>query len=99
VTAVHALRVVSPLLGDPAAANRWLLQAIGATYVALGTPELSPEGARAEANAPSWEAIATAAAASNDEHVIKFAYTCREEATAYARPLYRSFAAKRAMPS
>jgi hypothetical protein len=99
VTSAHALRVLSPLLDDPAAASRWLLQAFGAVYVAMGTPAVSPDEdrARTEASAPpSWEAIAAAAAASNDEHVIKMVYTCREEAGAYRQPLYQSFAAKRA---
>ncbi len=99
VTSAHALRVLSPFLDDPAAASRWLLQAFGAVYVAMGTPALKPDEdrARAEASAPpSWEAIANAAAASNDEHVIKMVYTCREEAGAYRQPIYQSFAAKKA---
>jgi hypothetical protein len=98
VTSTHALRVLSPLLDDPAAASRWLLQAFGAVYVALGTPAMNPEDrARAEASAPpSWEAIAAAAAGSNDEHMIKMVYTCREESSAYRQPIYQSFAAKRA---
>jgi hypothetical protein len=99
VTSAHALRVLSPHLDDPAAASRWLLQAFGAVYVAMGTPAVNPneDRARTEVSAPpSWEAIATAAAASNDEHVIKMVYTCREEAGAYRQPLYQSFAAKKA---
>jgi hypothetical protein len=99
VTSAHALRVLSPLLDDPAAASRWLLQAFVAAYVAMGTPAVNrdEDRARTEASAPpSWEAIAAAAAASNDEHVIKMVYTCREEAGAYRQPLYQSFAAKKA---
>jgi hypothetical protein len=99
VTSAHALRVLSQHLDDPAAASRWLLQAFGAVYVAMGTPAVKPNGdrARAEASAPpSWEAIANAAAASNDEHVIKMVYTCREEAGAYRQPWYQAFAAKKA---
>jgi Questin oxidase-like len=99
VTSTHALRVLSPLLDDPAAASRCLLQAFGAVYVAMGTPAVNPEEARARMGAsapPSWEAIAAAAAASNDEHMIKLVYTCREEASAYRQPMYQAFAAKRA---
>jgi hypothetical protein len=99
VTSAHALRVLSPLLDDPAAAGRWLLQAFAAVYVTMGTPAVNPDEDRARTDAsapPSWEAIATAAATSNDEHVIKMVYTCREEAGAYRQPLYQSFAAKRA---
>jgi hypothetical protein len=99
VTSAHALRVLSPLLDDPAAASRWLLQAFGAVYVAMGTPAVNPDEDRARTEAaapPSWEAIAAAAAASHDEHVIKMVYTCREEAGAYRQPLYQSFAAKKA---
>jgi hypothetical protein len=99
VTSAHALRVLSPLLDDPAAASRWLLQAVGAVYVAMGTPTVNAheDRARTETSAPpSWEAIAAAAAASNDEHVIKMVYTCREEAGAYRQPIYQSFAAKKA---
>ncbi len=99
VTSAHALRVLSPLLDDPGAASRWLLQAFAAVYVAMGTPALGPDDDRARAETstpPSWEAIATKAAASNDEHVIKMVYTCREEAAAYRQPLYQAFAAKKA---
>jgi hypothetical protein len=99
VTATHALRVLSPFIDDAAAANRWLLQAFAATYVAVGTPALSGGDERAHTEAgsmPSWEAIAAAAAASNDEHTITLVYTCREEQSAYARPLYQALAAKKA---
>lgn len=99
VTATHALRVLSHLLDDRTAAHRYLLQALGAVYVSIGAPALlsNAERARAEAaEVPSWEAIASAAIASEDEHTIKLVYTCREEATAYARPLYRVLAAKKA---
>jgi hypothetical protein len=99
VTSAHALRVLSPLLDDPDAASRWLLQAFGAIYVAMGTPALNREQghACAEASAPpSWDAIAAAAAASHDEHVIKMVYTCREEAGAYGHAVYQVFAAEKA---
>ncbi len=103
VTSAHALRILSPLLDDPVAASRWLLQAYAATYVAMGTPVLNPEQERARIAAsspPSWEAIAAAAIESNDEHVIKMVFTCREEAAAHShtpsQPMYRAFAAKKA---
>jgi hypothetical protein len=65
----------------------------------MGTPALNRVEDRTRTGAsapPSWEAIAAAAVASNDEHVIKMVYTCREEAAAYRLPLYQSFPANRA---
>ena len=99
VTAAHALRVLSPLLEDRSVAARYLLHAFAAVYVSMGAPPLLSvaERARMEASAvASWEAIASAAVASDDEHVIKLVYTCREEGAAYSRPLYRVLAAKKA---
>ena len=104
VTATHAMRILAPLLGDSdvECAARHLLQAVGAAYVSIGTPSLlSREEVEslthgASPSIASWDAIAAAAVASDDEHVIKFVYTCREEDAAYGRPLYRLLAAKKA---
>jgi hypothetical protein len=94
VTGTHAVRVVLPLLDPPARdrALRFLFQAVAAAYVTIGTPPVAPPAApvvapgdvAAAAEAvPSWAEIAAAAVANGDEHVVKLAYSAREEAAVY----------------
>jgi hypothetical protein len=100
VTGTHAVRVALPLL-DPSArdlALRFLFQAVAAAYVTIGTPAVAPVDAPVDAEAaPSWAEIAAAAVASGDEHVVKLAYSAREEAAVYGDDTtYRWCAAREA---
>ena len=82
VTGTHATRVVLPYLNAAArdVALRFLFQAVAAAYVTIGTPALAAVDPMA---APEWDAITAVAVASDDEHVVKLAYSAREEAAAH----------------
>lgn len=94
VTSAHALRLVLPYLPKPDAALRFYWQASAAAYIAIGAPAISPAALSEEA--PTWESLIVEAVQSPDDHLIKFTYTCREEATAYQTSLYRLAAARAA---
>jgi hypothetical protein len=96
ITGTHATRVVLPFLDDPARAFalRFLFQAVAAAYVTIGTPAL---GDVDPSVAPTWDGITDAAVASDDEHVVKLAYSAREEAAAHGDDAtYRWCAAREA---
>lgn len=80
VTSCHALRLLLPHADDPTAALRWYAQAYAAAFVASGVT-LSPAPAPAEP--PGWQAVTERAIASDNDHVIKLVYSCREEASCY----------------
>lgn len=94
VTGTHAVRVLSPYFGDPAVLSRCLFQAIAAAYTTMARPEFSADR---DITTPhvSWTDIAAAATKSNDEHVIKFAFTCREEHAHRGGNLYLAMAAEK----
>jgi hypothetical protein len=102
VTGTRASRTIAERLPDHARdqLGRHIAQAIAAGYVAYGEPLIDDERyerLRAVARqAPSWEAIAMAALASGDAHVIKLAYTCQREAADHEADLYRWLAARAA---
>lgn len=96
VTGVHATRVLAEhVVMDDEALRKSLWSSLLAAYASIGAPELQtltppPVGA------PDWHVIASAAQSSDDEHDIKFAYSCQEEARFYGRDAsYRFAAAKR----
>lgn len=96
VTGVHATRIMSEhVVMDDAALRKSLWSSICAAYASIGAPQLEgltppPSGA------PDWHVISSAAQSSDDEHDIKFAYSCLEEARHYGRDAhYRYAAAKR----
>ena len=82
VTGTHAVRVVLPYLDDAqhALALRFLFQAIAAAYVTIATPPITPVDT---ASAPAWREIVAIALASDDEHVVKLAYSAQEEAAVH----------------
>jgi hypothetical protein len=82
VTGTHATRVVLPYLDDSGrdVALRFLFQAVAAAYVTIGTPALASVD---PVHAPDWHVITAAAVASDDEHVVKLAYSAREESAAH----------------
>ena len=80
VTATHATRTL--LEAAPGCAEALLphfVQAFLALYVAEGSPSLPPVPEHREA--PTWSAIRTAAFESKNDHAIKLAHTCSEEAS------------------
>ena len=99
VTGTHATRVLLPYLdaADRARALRFLFQAIAAAYLTIGSPPIETEADLARGPAPAWDSIVAAATASDDEHVIKLAYSARAERDQWGHdPLYRRSAAREA---
>lgn len=77
VTSAHALRLLLPFVNEPLMAVRWYWQAWATAVVAAAIrrkpePWLFP-----------WERIVEAALDSDDDHVIKLVYSCREQAKVY----------------
>ncbi|HYD98319.1 MAG TPA: questin oxidase family protein [Alphaproteobacteria bacterium] len=97
MTALHALRLLLPWVEDRPGALRQAWRALAAAYVAAAMPPLPTADAldvlRRRA-APGWPDILAAASASDDEHVVKAAYTAWQEDSVRADPLYRVAAAR-----
>ena len=84
VTACHALRIVLPALTDPAAALRAFWPAWAAAWVvARGTLARSGGGGEIEKSVAEavvdWPALVARTLRSDDDHVIKMVFTCKEE--------------------
>lgn len=98
VTGAHWLRILWPVLPDPALALRYFWQIIAALYPKIGFPEL-PDAAQLEewrrAPCPDWPAIRAKAIQSADEHDLSLAFSAWEEWKVYGDPLYRFVAARR----
>jgi len=97
VTAAHALRVLSPFIADVENASNVLARAIVTAYITISAPKLSTSehlDRMRRLKTPGWDEIAAAACASDNEHVIKIAWTARDEHTAYGDPLYAFVAAR-----
>jgi hypothetical protein len=90
MTAVHALRLTASHL-ELAEALPPAWWALCAAYVAAGLPAIGEPPAL---EVPAWESIFAAAVASDDEHVVKAAYTAWSEERAYGGELYRLAAAR-----
>ena len=88
LTSCHALRLLMPSTETPDLMLRWYALAYAAGLVASGT---RPAGATAARPQPWGDVIARAIASDND-HVVKLVYTCREEAAHYADDRYRCVA-------
>jgi len=99
LTASHAISIVSPYVEDTAALSSWWFQALAAAYVTIGAPRLGDPAApvgRWLAHPSRWEDVARAAAASDDEHVVKLVYSARELNGRSADPLLLAAAARQA---
>ncbi len=100
VTGTHWVRLVSAHLepADRPRLMRHFWQVIASLVPKIGFPSL-PSAEDVEAwrrlPAPSWDAIAAAAIASDDEHDISLVFSAREEEKIYGDPLYRVVAARR----
>lgn len=92
VTATHAVRLLLPYVEErrPAVARHW--QALLAAYVSIGTPDLA---VAESGELPSWDALVRAAVASDDDHDVKLADSCRQEEAVYGGTLYRRAVARR----
>lgn len=83
MTATHATRIVVGHLSAPEDRQRAiqsLVRSIATAYVVIGTPGLADPPS--DTSPSDWREIAAAAIRSDDEHVVKLAYTCREQAAA-----------------
>lgn len=96
MTATHATRVLMPYASDADTTVRYLWRAIVAAYTSAGLPEIPTEAALVQryAEPPAWETLVAIACASEDEHVIKAAFTAREEDRTYASQIYRMAVAR-----
>ncbi len=92
VTGVHATRVLAGhVVMDDQQLRKALWSSLLAAYASIGAPALEPL-APPPTGAPDWHVIASAAQSSDDEHDIKFAYACQEEARHYGRDAHYRFA-------
>jgi len=76
ITSAHALRLITPSLDEPLGAVRHYAHAYSAGVAASGVDMNAPLIA---VNVLPWPDVLRAGIASNDEHVIKLVYACREE--------------------
>jgi hypothetical protein len=94
VTGCHAFSRLAPLFPDAGAATLHLWTAIVAAYMASGSPPV--EGWRlAGSDALDWPAIHAHAVACDDEHDVKFAYSCWRKWQESDDDLYRRAASAR----
>jgi hypothetical protein len=94
VTGCHAFRVLAPFFADAQYATRSLWTAVVAAYMASGSPRV--EGWKLEGNdGLGWADIHARAADCDDEHDVKFAYSCWREGQATHHDLYRRAASAR----
>ena len=99
VTGLHAARVLSDFAIDRRAFSREVWRALLALYLSLDRPELPTPAIAAELTAedlPDWNTILPAAAADDDEHMIKLVFSCLEESRSGGGRLYRFLAARKA---
>ena len=93
VTGVHATRVLSEhVVMDDVKLRKALWSSLCAAYATIGAPALEPL-TPPPSGAPDWHVIQSAAQSSDDEHDIKFAYACMEEARHYGRDAHYRYAA------
>lgn len=100
VTGLHWIRLVTPCCERQTLGVmlRVFWQAIAALMPEMGFPILPDErmvDRWRRLDAPGWDDIHAAAAASFDEHDISFAFSAFEEMKVYGDPLYRVAAARR----
>lgn len=95
VTGAHAARVLCEhVVMNDAELRKSLWSAVCAAYASIGAPALQPL-APAPTGAPDWHVISSAAQSADDEHDIKFAFSCMEEARQYGRDAHYRYAASR----
>ncbi|MFZ6766260.1 questin oxidase family protein [Undibacterium sp. Di26W] len=100
VTGVHAIRqlipYLHPLRRQALYSDTWL--ALCVAYASVGAPALRSEQEclhslkQANFQAQSWDSLFRQAILNNDDHAIKFTYTCSREYGLHANPLYQAAA-------
>ena len=93
VTGAHALRVLAkahPEIVAKSLEGFW--RAVGTAYITIGMP--APQDVTEPVD-QDWATLLQEACQSPDAHVIKFVYTCHEEALFYKDPRYKTLAAAR----
>jgi len=78
VTGSHAFRLLAPCFDDPALATRHFWTAIVTAFVSTGSPAIDEEALDGN-DTHDWPEIRARAAECEDEHDVKFAYTCWRE--------------------
>jgi hypothetical protein len=94
VTGAHAFRLLAPYASDPRAALDDLWLALVAAYLGAGAPPVEGWGLDGS-DALDWPAIHARALRCEDEHDIKFAYSCWREWQQRGDDLYRRAASAR----
>lgn len=97
VTASHAIHVVGAYVEDTEAMCAFWFQAMAAAYATIGAPRLTnaTDAVANRLDAPAtWAAIAAAAVGSDDEHVIKLAYSAAALDQVASDPLLPAVAAR-----
>ena len=99
VTGSHAISIIAPYVEDRDTLVAHWFQALAAAYMTIGAPRIRPpEGPLLMLieDPPDWDAIASSACTSPDEHVIKLVYTARELDRRREDPLLAAVAARQA---
>jgi hypothetical protein len=86
VTSGHAMRVLAPFAPPDAWCWYWLAFAAGVVAAGLVPKPAAP--------LLGWPRLAEAALASDDDHLIKLVYSCREEERAYGGDDWRAAASR-----
>ena len=94
VTGVHAFRVLGPYASDSGAALQDLWPAVVAVFIGTGAPPVDGWGLKGD-DTLDWPAIHARAVEREDEHDIKFAYSCWREWQHRGDDLYRRAASAR----
>ena len=92
ITATHALRIIEPYVDDNDSLYQFFWRAYVAAWVSSGAlplRDLADFAIDIEA-APSWDELLPRACASDDEHVVKVAFTAWDEDKAYGDPVIES---------
>lgn len=97
LTACHAFRVLKPFMEEASLGERYLWQALVCAYLSAGGPAA---GAPLKGDESlSWDEIRRRAAASDDEHDLKLAYSAWREWRHYGHDRYRRVAAAVVAPA
>ncbi len=85
VTGLRALRTLLPWIADSEQAQTLLAHSFVAAFLAA---QIKPLALPPAATVQSWDAVITAAIASDDDHAIKLVHACQEEAAVYGEDNY-----------